>query len=242
MKRRINFLGFLVDNLTTHEILTKIKASITSKDKMQIVPINANKIYQVQRNEKLSKIMKESELIIPEYAIVWGSKIIGAPLVEHVGGIMLMRTLLQESANQDFRFYFLGARQEIVETMVEKVAVDYPGIRIAGWRNGYFDDQNKIIDEINATDANILLAALGTPKQEYFLYENKSRLKPNVMMGVGGSFDVFAGLRQETPAYLRHGFEWLYRLAQDPGNLWKRYMTTNPYFVYRVLRYRVFGW
>ncbi len=86
------------------------------------------------------------------------------------------------------------------------------------------------------------MAALGTPKQEYFLNQYKNTLKPSVMMGVGGSFDVFAGLRQETPDYLRHGFEWIYRLAQDPRNLWKRYMTTNPYFVYRVFRYRLFSY
>ena len=240
-KKRIDFLNYPVDNLTSEELLRVIDDAIRENQKMQIVPMNANKIYRVREDELLSKILRESELIIPEYAVVWGSKIIGSPLVEHVGGVMLMRSLLEESTNHDFRFYFLGARQEIVEAMVEKVAMDYPGIQIAGWRNGYFDDYDKIIDEVNATDANILLAALGTPKQEYFLYENKTRLKPNIMMGVGGSFDVFAGLRQETPAYLRHGFEWIYRLVQDPGNLWKRYMTTNPYFVFRVLRYRVFG-
>lgn len=242
MNDRINILGYPVDNLTTDEILDKMKETIAANKKMQIVPINANKLYQVRENKVLADILKSAEMVIPEYAIVWGSRIIGSPLVEHVGGVMLMRSMLENTVKNDYKFYFLGAREDIVKAMVEKLEQDYKGIRIAGWHDGYFEDEKKMVQKINESGANILLAALGTPKQEYFLNRYKSALKPCVMMGVGGSFDVFAGLRQETPSYLRHGFEWLYRLFQDPRNLWKRYMTTNPYFVYRVFRYRLFSY
>jgi len=242
MEKRIDLLGFPVDNLTTDEILDTMNETIAANKKMQIVPINANKLYQVRENKKLAHILKSAEMVIPEYAIVWGSRIIGTPLIEHVGGVMLMRAMLENSSKKNYKFYFLGAKEEIVKTMVEKLEQDYEGIRIAGWHHGYFEDEKKMVQKINESGANILLAALGTPKQEYFLNTYKSMLNPSVMMGVGGSFDVFAGLRQETPSYLRHGFEWIYRLAQDPRNLWKRYMTTNPYFVYRVFRYRLFSY
>jgi len=239
MENRIDFLGYPVDNLTSENLIQRICTAINLNEKLQIIPINANKVYQVKEDEILAKIIKEAEIVIPEYAIVWGAKLLGVPLVEHIGGIMLMRNLLESACECNFKFYFLGAEEDVLQLMIRNVKNHYPGIEISGWHNGYFSDQKEIIEKINSTDANILLAALGSPKQEYFLYNNKLNLNPQVLMGVGGSFDVFAGIRKETPTYLRHGFEWIYRLIQDPRNLWKRYITTNPYFVFQIFKHKL---
>lgn len=89
-------------------------------------------------------------------------------------------------------------------------------------------NEEEIVDQICQSRSDILFVAMGTPKQEYFIRDNFENLDVPVVMGVGGSFDVFAGLKKEAPSWLRKGFEWIYRLAQNPKNLWKRYLTTNP--------------
>lgn len=240
MNKRIDLLGYPVDNLTTPEIIEKIRHAIQAQSKLKIIAINANKIYQARTDAHMERILKQSDIVIPEYAFVWASKILGTPLVEHVGGIMLMRSLLEAPADQNFSFYFLGAKPEIVEQMISNIRKSYPHITIAGWHHGYFEDEKMIVHQVNRSAASILFVAMGVPGQEYFIHRNHDTLKVPVVLGVGGSFDVFAGARRETPSYLRHGFEWLYRLAQDPHNLWKRYLTTNPYFVYQVLKYKIF--
>lgn len=236
MQTRIELLGYPVDNLTTSEVIQKIDHSIQANIKTHIIAINANKLYQVRRDRALAEILKKAEIVIPEYAIVWASRMCKTPLVEHIGGIMLMRSLLESARRHDFSFYFLGAKEAVLELMVTRIREKYPHTRIAGWHHGYFSDENSIVERINSSLANILLVAMGVPGQEYFIHRNRQRIQVPIMMGVGGSFDVFAGLRRETPSMLRHGFEWIYRLLQDPRNLWKRYLTSNPYFVYQVLK------
>jgi N-acetylglucosaminyldiphosphoundecaprenol N-acetyl-beta-D-mannosaminyltransferase len=236
MNKRIELLGYPIDNLSTGEVIQKVSHAIKSNHKMHIIAINANKFYQVKKDLLLSKILKKAEIIIPEYAFVWASRIIGTPLVEHVGGIMLMRSLLDASTENDFSFYFLGGKDEVIETMISNVKRKYSHIKIAGWHHGYFKDENEVVMKINDSAATILLVALGVPKQEYFIHQNRNKINVPIMMGVGGSFDVFAGIRHETPPFLRHGFEWIFRMIQDPKNLWKRYLTINPYFVFMVLK------
>ena len=232
-------MGYPVDNLTTQEIIQKVNDAIKLHHKTHIVAINANKFYQLRCDRLLSKILKNSEIVIPEYAFVWASRVIGTPLVEHIGGIMLMRSLLEVSAENNYSFFFLGAKNEVIEMMISNIQKKYKDVKIAGWHHGYFNDENQVIEKINKSAANILLVALGVPKQEYFIYHNRNRINVPIMMGVGGSFDVFAGIRRETPSFLRHGFEWIFRMIQDPKSLWKRYLTINPYFVYQVLKHKI---
>lgn len=239
MNKRIELLGYQVDNLSTGEIIQQINHAIKSNHKTHIIAINANKFYRVKNDLLLAKILKKAELVIPEYAFVWASRVIGTPLVEHIGGIMLMRSLLEAAAENDFSFFFLGGKDEVIELMIANLEEKYSHIKIAGWHHGYFKNENDIITRINSSAATILLVALGVPRQEYFIYQNRDKINVPIMMGVGGSFDVFAGVRRETPSFLRHGFEWIFRMLQDPKNLWKRYLTSNPYFIFQVFKQKL---
>lgn len=234
-------MGYPVDNLTSDQIIQRISQAIAGQIKTHILAINANKFYQVRQDRLLAEIMRSAEIVIPEYAFVWASRMIRRPLVEHIGGIMLMRKLLEVGPSHGFSFFFLGAKSEVVERMIAKIKHQYGEQIVAGWHHGYFSDDVAMIDEINRTPANIVLVAMGVPRQEYFIHQNRARIQAPVMLGVGGSFDVFAGIRKETPSVLRHGFEWIYRMVQDPRNLWKRYLTTNPYFVLQVFKQKLIG-
>ena len=242
-QKRIDFLGCPVDSLTTQEVLDRIDGFVSCGGAHQITPINASKLSLMRGDPILRELVVTSDVIIPEYAVVWGAKVLGTPVAEHVAGIMLMRSILEVAPSKGYRIYFLGAAEEIVARMVHKLNIEYSGLNIVGYHNGYFDTHKEeaILAEIDHKRPDILFVAMGTPKQEIWIRQKAMPLGVPVSMGVGGSFDVFAGLRKETPSWMRHGFEWIYRLAQDPKHLWKRYLTTNPELLYRVLIARMFG-
>jgi N-acetylglucosaminyldiphosphoundecaprenol N-acetyl-beta-D-mannosaminyltransferase len=155
---------------------------------------------------------------------------------------MLLKALLPWLESEQVPAYFLGAKASVLEEMKSRLRATHPRLVIAGMRSGYFDasQEREIVDQINRSGTAILFVAMGSPRQELWIEKYRRTLTVRVAMGVGGSFDVLAGLKRDAPQWVRHGGEWLYRLLQDPRNLWRRYLTTNPWFVYRVLRERIF--
>lgn len=234
-------LGYPVDSLDIPDAVSRVGRFVKESGLHHIVAINANKLWLADRAKGLRRIMRQAELVIPEYAVVWACRVLGKPLKGHVGGIMLLKALLPWLEREQIPVFFLGAKAPVLEQMKARLGSEHPRLVVAGMRSGYFEaSQNEeIVGEINRSGAAILFVALGTPRQELWIEEHRHDLAVRVAMGVGGSFDVLAGTKKDAPQWVRHGGEWLYRLAQDPKNLWKRYMTTSPWFVYRVLRERM---
>jgi N-acetylglucosaminyldiphosphoundecaprenol N-acetyl-beta-D-mannosaminyltransferase len=235
---RVPFLGYAVNSLTMREAVEWVENAVQAPHLNHVVVINANKMWLADRNPPLRNILCHADLVIPEYAVVWGCKVLGTPVRGHIGGIMLLKELLPRLESQPTTVYFLGARDTILTGMLERLRIQYPGLKVAGSHSGYFavDQEPSIVQSINDSGAQILFVALGSPRQEIWIEKNRANLKVRVAMGLGGSFDVLAGAKKDAPPWVRHGWEWLYRLAQDPRNLWKRYMTTNPWFVAQVMR------
>ena len=239
LRARVSILGTLVDNLTLPEALAWVGARIEARGAPALVaPVNANKYWLMSRSPRLRDIVAAAGLVVPEYAVVWAGQVLGTPLKEHLGGIMLLQALLAEASDQGYRLFFLGARPPVVETMVERIRRRRPRLQIAGWHHGYFQGRDEqIVELIRASRADVLFAALGVPRQEFWLDQHLRRLAVPVAMGVGGSFDVLAGVKRDAPGWARgHGLEWLYRLWQQPSAYWRRYAVTNPWFVVQVLR------
>jgi len=214
---------------------------LQGKDFHHVIAINANKLWLSEHNSALSEILRRAELVIPEYAVVWACRVLRRPLRGHIGGVMLLKELLPRLDKERFPVYFLGARSEVLELLKTRVQAQYPRLVIAGMHSGYFEpgQEKEIVASINQSGAALLFVAMGSPRQEFWIERHRKDLRVRVAMGVGGSFDVVAGIKNDAPEWVRHGGEWLYRLLQDPGNLWKRYLKTNPWFVYRVLRERL---
>jgi N-acetylglucosaminyldiphosphoundecaprenol N-acetyl-beta-D-mannosaminyltransferase len=146
------------------------------------------------------------------------------------------------SEKKSYSLFLFGAKPGIAEKMKKKLEGKFPELKIGGVRNGFFDwkkDTRAIVDEINASQANILLVAFGVPLQERWIYENAPKLKPEVIMGVGGLFDFYSGEMNRAPKWMREvGLEWLYRLMKEPKRMWKRYIIGNPLFLYRVYKWK----
>jgi N-acetylglucosaminyldiphosphoundecaprenol N-acetyl-beta-D-mannosaminyltransferase len=145
--------------------------------------------------------------------------------------------LCESAARAGLPIYLLGARPGIARAAADAMVQRYPELVVAGARDGYFqsDEEPGVVDAINASGARILLVAFGAPRQELWIARWRDRLEVPVAMGVGGLFDFYSGRIARAPVWMREiGLEWVYRLMQEPGRMWRRYVIGNPLFLYRV--------
>ena len=237
------FLGrYPVHSLTMEEALRWIDNRIHRRQGLsRISVINANKVFLMDRNQKLFEAILTSDLVIPEQAVIIGAAMCGIKLKERVSGIELVENLINRHRENKTKLFLLGAKKEVVERLKDIINSTSNGASVVGYNDGYFKTDSEVIEKINRSGAEVLLVAMGSPRQELWIYENRERLRIPVAVGVGGTFDVLAGEKKRAPEWTRIGLEWLYRLAQEPKRLWKRYTITNSYFMYRVFRYIIFG-
>ena len=223
------------------ETLQIIEHTITKGKQLHHVVVNAGKIVFMQKDLKLRKSVNESDLINADgQAVVWASKVLGKPLKERVAGIDLMGNLVELAYKNNYKIFFFGAKKEIVSKVVKKYKTNYSNDIIAGYRDGYFnkEEEQDIAKQISESGANILFVAMPSPKKETFLSENKHLLKNvNLIMGVGGSFDVISGATKRAPLWMQNnGLEWLFRFIQEPRRMFKRYFIGNIKFILLVIK------
>lgn len=235
-----DLFGVSIDALRMDEALDVIDAAITARRPLLIGVVNAAKIVNMRRDAALRESVLDADMILADgMSIVWASRLLGQPLPERVAGIDLMLGMFERGRTRGYRVYCLGATQDVLQRFMANVARDYPGVKLVGGQHGYFtpDEEPRVAAEIGAAQPDILLAAMTSPKKEQFLARWGPQLNVTVCHGVGGSFDVVAGLVRRAPAlWQRLGLEWLYRVLQEPGRLWKRYLVTNTVFGGLVLR------
>lgn len=243
MDKRVKFLNTYVDALTMEETLRKIEISIKNKSCTQHVVINAGKVNLMQNDKELTSIINECPIINADgQSIVWASKFLGNPLPKRVAGIDIFVELVKLCAEKGYKPYFFGATEEVVKEVVNKFQLQYPNLNIAGYRNGYFKDEEseKIAKEINKSGADVLFVAFSSPKKEYWISKYMNIMQVPFAMGVGGSFDVIAGKTRRAPIWMqKSGLEWFYRFIQEPRRMFKRYIKGNFNFIKLVLKNKV---
>jgi N-acetylglucosaminyldiphosphoundecaprenol N-acetyl-beta-D-mannosaminyltransferase len=237
---RIHVGGVPVDDLTMDETLSLVDSFVASGKPHRHVAINVSKVVQASRSLQLKQIIAESDVLTADgLPIVWASRLLGTPLRERVTGVDLMQRLIAHSAVRGYRLYFLGANQLVVAEVVRRAANEHPGVEIAGWRDGYWqaDEEATVVRGVAATRPDIVFVAMGSPRKEEFLARWKEDLEASFAMGVGGSFDVYAGYVRRAPRLMqRFGLEWLFRVSQEPRRLVRRYASDAPRFAAIVLR------
>jgi len=235
-------LGCRVHRLTLSEALDWMVQAIAARQPRQVVVVNANKFYLMSRSSELAAVVRGADLVLPEWAVVWAARRLGLPSLHFVAGVSAMREFLPVAAANGHRPYLLGAKPEVVTSLAEKLRCKWR-VDVAGFHHGYLDTpgvEQAAIDDILRTRPDVLFAGLGSPRQELWLHAHKEVLRVPVSIGVGGSFDVLAGLKHDTPDWARgNGLEWLYRTWQDPRAYWKRYLLTNTWFVVQVAKARL---
>lgn len=207
----------------------------------QVITINPEMINNAVNNPQFAKIINEAELVIPDgIGVEIGLKILGNN-VRRIAGIEFSRKMIDVFAEEGKSIGLIGAKPEIIEKAVANIKAETPDVNIVYIQDGYFKDEEKVLDDIKQKQPKLLLAALGSPKQEEFIYKVKSLLPNTLMIGVGGSFDVWSGVVQRAPEiYQKLGLEWLYRTVKEPKRF-KRIFPTLPLFVLKVLREKISG-
>ena len=241
---RLFLINTYVDNVTMDEAVQIAEKSVSEKKPIYQISINANKMNLMQKDPELRSIINASGLNNADgTSVLWAAKLFGHPIKEKVTGCDLFQNLVRLSAEKGYRVYFLGAKEESVKRAVENLCETYPSLEVAGYRNGYFteEQESEIVDEIAASKADFLFAALSSPKQEYFLHRYWDRLNVGYAMGVGGSFDVVAGMVKRAPQWMiDHSLEWLYRFCKEPKKRFYSCLVSPAKFVLLVLRTKIF--
>ena len=234
MPGRARILGVDIDRLDMDETVRRCAELIDSGGPVQHVSVNVAKIVALRDDDRLREIVERCDLVsVDGQPVVWASKALRDPLPERVAGIDLMFRLLGLAEERGYRVYVLGAKQEVLETAVARLAERYPRLTIAGYHHGYFADEDSaaVCEAVRAAGPHILLVAMSSPRKEYWLADHAVELGVPFSMGVGGSIDVVAGLTKRAPDLMqRLGLEWFYRFIQEPMRLGPRYLRTNARF------------
>ncbi|MGB9695565.1 MAG: WecB/TagA/CpsF family glycosyltransferase [Caldisericaceae bacterium] len=236
---RESILGFPVDSLTKEEALQRIESFLDSESQHFSVAINPEKLMKAVNDAELSLIIKSSDLnFVDGVGVAWALRIFRHKRIkQRITGIDLMGEVLKIAETKKLSVYFLGAEQPSIEKAVYNIGKLYPSLVIKGYHNGFFSDDEAVVNEIRLKAPDVIFVGMGSPKQEKFIFNNLKELGAKFSMGVGGSFNVYAGEFRRAPKIIQAlGLEWLYRFVLDPKRL-PRIMKL-PKFLLLVAKYR----
>lgn len=235
-RKLFKILGFGVDSYNAEEA-----AEYIVQKHGQVVTINPEMIMNAQNAPDFASVICNAELIIPDsVGVELGLKLLGYK-VPRIPGIEFGKRLLKYSADNHKSVALVGAKPEVIELAMKNLKDEMSDLNIVYWHDGYFADDVPIKNELIAAKPDFILVALGSPKQEFFISDLKVNLPESVLIGLGGSFDVWAGVVDRAPEiYQKLGLEWLYRTVMQPQRF-KRIFPTLPLFVMKVLKERVSG-
>lgn len=234
---KTNILGVNVDKVTYDDAISRIMKMLNEPGNHTVFTPNSEIIYMAYKDENFCGILNSADLLTADgIGVVYASKILKNPVPERVAGFDMSCGIIREIAQSGHRLYLFGGKPGVAEKAAEQLKEEYPLLSIVGMRDGYFtpEDNDAIIDDINMSGADLVFVCLGAPKQENWIFENRSKLNCHVMMGVGGTLDVLAGTAERAPEiWCDLGFEWLYRLIKEPKRIFR--MMALPKFALTVI-------
>lgn len=237
-------LGVTVDAIQIPGVMTLIERWIENQrvPSHWIAVTGMHGVMEAQHSSDFKRVLNEADLVVPDgKPLVWLGRIRGHELRRRVYGPELMECFCGVTATRRYRHFFLGGAPGVADKLATVFRARFVGLEVAGTYSPSFGritsaEEDAIIQTINASAADVLWVGLSTPKQEQWMYEHRDRLQVPVLVGVGAAFDFHAGMKKQAPRWMReHGLEWLFRLLQEPGRLWRRYIVFGSEFVFCVL-------
>lgn len=237
----LQILGIQMRNDTLEHVLSDLSHRITTKTRTRIFYVNSDCLNIAYKNDAYRQNLNRADLVFPDGSgIKMAAQMTGQNLIENLNGTDMFPSLCELAQAQKFSLFFLGGKPGVTDDLVKNCLQRWPDIIIAGHKHGFFQksEESDLIDLINLTGADILFVALGAPAQEAWIMQHSEHLNTSLCLGVGGLFDFYSGRIPRAPLWMRRiGIEWTWRLLQEPGRLWKRYILGNPLFVWRVFRH-----
>jgi len=236
---RLQLLGMPFDRVTVADVVDRMEGFIRDPRPRRIACVNVALYVWARSSSTLWDFYLASDLLVADgMGIYYASRLLGDPTPGITNAVFIMYDLLARAEQRGYRVYFLGTTDPILERAIRRFQELHPRLHVVGRRNGFFtvSDEADLVREIRATKPDILLIGISSLRKEEFLGRNLECLGVPVCFGVGGAFDVAAGAHRFAPQWVRIiGLEWVYRLAQEPSRLWKRYLTTNAIFGWLLL-------
>ncbi len=234
----VELLGLNIDTYSFEEAIDRAKEFIDGRNVSQIVTINPEMFEYANKDSDFANIIKEAEMVIPDGVGVKIALQINGKNVSRIPGVDFAKSLLIETAINSIPVAIIGAREEIVQKAIENLQKEINGLNIVYYHNGYFENNEEIFNDLLAKSPKLVLVATGSPKQEQFIFAAKKVLKPCLMIGIGGSLDVWSGYVKRAPKIFQVlGLEWLYRTLTQPSRL-KRIFPTLPLFILKAINYK----
>ena len=236
-RQRVRILGKPVDLMNMKEAVQYLKEQMKLGKKQFVIAQNPEKVMKAIEDEELSSIIEHTAtlLIADGVGLVLAGKILGFPPISRVTGVGLFEEMVKVANEEQKRIFLYGAAPHVVEKAGEILQQRNPNLRIVGTMDGYEKDTEKIISKIQQAKPDYLFVALGTPRQEKWIASHINQLPVQLVMGVGGSFDVLTGNVKRAPVFMQKlGLEWLHRLLKQPSRAAR--MLNLPKFLVKVMK------
>jgi len=238
MSEKIDVLGVAFDNLTMDEAVETAYTLQGENRGAYVVTPNPEIVMVCRDNPGAAEAVAGAALTIPDgIGVIYAAKILGTPLKQKLPGIDFTGRLMEKMAAAGRSVFLFGSKPGVAELAERNLRETYPGLVFAGTNDGYFSDDGPIVEKINAAKPDLLLVCLGAPKQEIWMHTHAAELDVGLMIGAGGSLDVFAGTVERAPeGWQKAGLEWLYRLLKEPKRIGR--MAVLPLFMLKILTVR----
>lgn len=238
-RKKVSVLDVAINIITMNDAIDVIIDDFLKSDEIHLIATaNAEMVMMANQDKELQAILNSADLVVPDGAgVVWASNKLGYPMKERVAGYDLVQHLLNKLKNGKESFYFLGSSPGVAEKAKVYAETKYPGVKIVGTHDGYFsvEEEKMVVQEIQKLRPDILLVALGVPRQEKWIKKHFSELNVPVTIGVGGTLDVMAGVVKRAPLWMQKAkLEWLYRGMLQPKRICR--LIALPKFVIKVLQ------
>jgi N-acetylglucosaminyldiphosphoundecaprenol N-acetyl-beta-D-mannosaminyltransferase len=240
---RFTVIRCMVSKVNMEAAVSRVLARVKSGEGGYVCFANAHSSVTAYNNPEYLAILNRSFMTLPDgKPVYWTGLAKGVKGIQQIPGPDFLPMLVSHNQNPPLRHYFYGGRPEVIEKLIENLKTRYQGVAIVGWESPPFRDlssheDSQVVRRIKESMADIVWVGLGTPKQDYWMASHYERLKPAILFGVGAAFDIHADNVKRAPIWVRsNGFEWLYRLMQEPRRLWRRYLVTNSLFIIYVFK------
>jgi len=239
----LRLLGLDIVNLTMADAVQRIEQAACRDCSCSVFFVNPDCLNKMVTDRDYFHVLQQADYVLPDgIGLTLAGKLLKTPLKENINGTDMLPFLCKMAVSHGHSLFLLGGRPGVAAQAARRLSERYQ-VSIVGAAHGYFDrfkESQQVIDQINLSGADILLVGLGAPEQEKWIMRHRHRLTPRVLMGVGGLFDFYSGTIKRAPVWMREiGLEWVYRILQEPGRMWRRYVIGNPLFLYRVVRWRL---
>jgi N-acetylglucosaminyldiphosphoundecaprenol N-acetyl-beta-D-mannosaminyltransferase len=240
LPKPLSLMGVKVTPFDNYEhAISVVSSLLVSGEKAFSAAINPEKIYRASYDSLVRDLLNQAEICICDgIGAALAVRVLHGKRIGRITGVSLFFELIKSAADKQWKIFLLGAGPDVSAAAARKLQEDYPDLQIVGRQDGYFQDSAQVVNAINESGAQLVFVAMGSPKQEIWITDNRDKINAPFCMGVGGTFDVVCGKVEWAPAFFRKtGTEWLYRLLKEPKR-WRRQLAL-PKFVWLLCKYKV---